>query len=292
MLSRRQLLTNTATLAALSPLCSFNKTFEVERKKKWMIGACDWSIGKSSDVEAFDIAKQIGLDGLMVNMGSEKNNLHLRQPSMQKLFLEASRRTGVKISSLAIGELNNVPYKSDPRTEEWVWDSIDVAKVFDVPVILLAFFAKNDLRNDEQGKKEVIQRLKVAAPKAERMGVILGIESYLDAAEHLQIIESVGSKNVQCYYDFRNTEDAGYDAIKEFKLLGRQNICELHMKENGYLLGQGTLEWKKVRDAVYENGFYGDGWMQIEGAIPKDGEVVTSYQQNLKFLKRLFSKNI
>jgi hypothetical protein len=37
---------------------------------------CDWSIGKSSNVEAFAIAKQIGLDGLMVNMGSEKNNLH------------------------------------------------------------------------------------------------------------------------------------------------------------------------------------------------------------------------
>jgi len=49
-----------------------------------------------------------------------------------------------------------------------------------VPVILLAFFAKNDLRNDEQGKKDVMQRLKMAAPKAEKMNVILGIESYLN----------------------------------------------------------------------------------------------------------------
>lgn len=292
MLSRRQLLIHTATLAALTPLYSFNNMLASERKKQWRIGACDWSIGKSSNVEAFDVAKQIGLDGLMVNMGSEKNNLHLRETTMQQSYLEASRRTGVKISSLAIGELNNVPYKSDPRTVEWVWDSIDVAKALDVPVILLAFFAKNDFRNDEQGKKEVVRRLKVAAPKAEKMGVILGIESYLDAAEHLQIIEAVGSKNVQCYYDFRNTADAGYDAVKEFKLLGRQNICELHIKENGFLLGQGTLDWKKVRDAVYETGFYGDGWMQIEGAIPKDGSIVTSYQQNLKFLKHLFPKKI
>lgn len=90
---------------------------------------------------------------------------------------------------------------------------------------------------DEQGIKEVIRRLKVAAPKAEKMNVILGIESYLNAAEHLRIIEAVGSKNVQCYYDFRNTVDAGYDAIKEFKLIGRKNICELHIKENGFLLG-------------------------------------------------------
>jgi len=292
MISRRKLLVNTATVAALAPLSSFNEWFGAGRKKKFMVGACDWSIRKSSNVEAFDVAREIGLDGLMINMGSEKDNLHLRDKAMQQSFLEASKRTGVKISSLAIGELNNVPYKSDPRTEEWVWDSIDAAKNLGAPVILLAFFGKNDLRKDEAGTKEVIRKLKLAAPKAEKEGVILGIESYLNAAEHLQILEAVGSKNVQCYYDFRNTADAGYDTVKEFRQLGRKSICELHMKENGYLLGKGTLDWVKVRDAIYEEGFYGDGWMQIEGALPKDADIVKSYQHNLGFLKRLFKKKL
>jgi len=292
MISRRKLLVNTATVAALAPLSSFNEVFGAERKKKFKIGACDWSIRKSSNVEAFDVAREIGLDGLMINMGSEKDNLHLRNKAMQQSFLEASKRTGVKISSLAIGELNNVPYKSDPRTEEWVWDSIDVAKNLGAPVILLAFFAKNDLRNDEAGKKEVIRKLKLAAPKAEKESVILGIESYLSAAEHLHIMEAVGSKNVQCYYDFRNTADAGYDTVKEFKQLGRKNICELHIKENGYLLGKGTLDWVKIRDAIYEEGFYGNGWMQIESAIPKDADLLASYKQNLSFLKALFQKKL
>ena len=291
MISRREFLVNTAVVAAMSPLASL-EIFGEARKKKFNIGACDWSIRKSSNIEAFDVAKAIGLDGLMINMGSQKDNLHLRDRNTQQSFLEASTRTGVKISSIAIGELNNVPYKSDPRTEEWVWDSIDVAKNLGAPVILLAFFNLNDLRKDEEGKKEVIRRLRIAAPKAEKNGIILGIESYLNAAEHLQIIEAVGSKNVQCYYDFRNTADAGYDTIKEFKQLGRQNICELHIKENGFLLGQGTLDWMKIRDAIYETGFYGDGWMQIEGAIPKDGAVIESYKGNLKFLRDLFAKKL
>lgn len=292
MISRRELLLNTATVAALSPLSSVNQVFGAEPKKRFKIGACDWSIGKSSDVAAFDIARQIGLDGLMISMGSEKNNLHLRNKSVQQSFLEASKRTGVKISSLGLAELNNVPYKSDPRTEEWVWDSIDVAKSLEVPVILLAFFAKNDLRKDEQGKKEVIRRLKMAAPKAEKNGVILGIESYLNAAEHLEIMDAVGSKNVKCYYDFRNTADAGHNTVKEFKQLGRQNICELHMKENGFLLANGPLEWIKVKEAIYDTGFYGDGWMQIEGALPKDADIVQSYQHNLDFLRRLFKNKL
>ena len=292
MISRRRLLLNTATIAALSPLASLDDLFGAAPKKRFKIGACDWSLGKSSDVGAFDIAEQIGLDGLMINLGSENNNLHLRNQSVQQSFLEASKRTGVTIASLGLAELNNVPYKSDPRTEEWVWDSIDVAKNLGAPVILLAFFAKNDLRNDEKGKKEVIRRLKMVAPKAEKNGVILGIESYLSAAEHLEIMDAVGSKNVQCYYDFRNTADAGYDTVKAFKQLGRQNICELHMKENGFLLANGPLEWRKIRDAIYETDFYGDGWMQIEGALPKNADIVKSYQHNLAFLKGLFKKKL
>lgn len=292
MLTRRQLLMKTAFMAALAPFYSVDELVAAERKRKFYIGACDWSIGKNSDIAAFDVAKQIGLDGIMVNMGSEKNNLHLRNPSLQQSYLDASLKTGVKISSLAIGELNNIPYKSDPRTEEWVWDSIEVAKNLRVSVILLAFFNKNDLRNDEQGKKEVIRRLKMVAPRAEKMGIILGIESYLNAEEHLEIIEQVGSRNVKAYIDFRNTADAGYDVLQEVKLIGKNNICELHMKENGFLLGQGTLPWQKIRNLIYEMGYYGDGWMQIEGAIPKEAAVVESYKHNLLFLRGLFNKTI
>ncbi|MEJ7677735.1 MAG: hypothetical protein WKG06_07680 [Segetibacter sp.] len=153
MLTRRQLLKHSALLTVLGQL-PYQQLFAKEAKKKFRIGACDWSLGKDSNIEAFDVAKQIGLDGIMVNIGSEKNNLHLREPSLQQAYLAASAKTGVKITSIAIGELNNVPYKLDPRTEEWVWDSISVAKNLGVSVILLAFFSKNDLRNDEKGKEK------------------------------------------------------------------------------------------------------------------------------------------
>ncbi len=291
MLTRRQMLKHIALLPALGPL-SHQQLFAYKAKKKFHIGACDWSIGKDSNIEAFDVAKQIGLNGIMVNMGSEKNNLHLREQALQQAYLAASARTGVKIASIAIGELNNVPYKSDPRTEEWVWDSIDVAKNLGVGVILLAFFSKNDLRNDEKGKREVICRLKKAAPKAEKRGIILGIESYLNAAEHLDIIEKVGSKNVKAYVDFRNTADAGYNVLKEVKQLGRNNICELHIKENGFLLGQATLDWVKIRDLLYEMNYFGDGWMQIEWAMPDKADIVESYRHNMQFLRHLFFQKI
>ena len=292
MLSRRKLLKDAVWLSVLAGTSMRGFASPASTKKIFNIGACDWSLGKNSDIGAFEIAKQIGLDGIMVNMGSLDNNMHLRQNELQQLYLETSKKTGVKISSLAMGELNNIPYKSDPRTEEWVWDAVDVAYNLHVKVMLLAFFSKNDLRGDDGGKKEVITRLKKVAPKAEKLGITLGIESYLNAAEHLDIIEAVGSKNIKVYYDFRNTADAGFDTVKEFKQLGKDMICELHMKENGFLLGKGTLDWKSISNAVYESGYYGDGWMQIEWAKPDRDELIKSYKQNHQFLKNHFSKSI
>lgn len=288
MISRRQLLLNSIALATAGKLSLSARASPL--KKQLRIGACDWSIGMNSDIRAFDIAKKIGLEGLMVDVGSPANNLHLRETALQEQYKKESRRTGVKISSVAMGTLNNYAYKSDPRTDQWVWDTVDVAKNLGVQVILLAFFSKGDLRNDEEGIKTVISKLKEVAPKAEKAGVILGVESYLNGADHLRILDAVGSKNVKVYMDFRNTADAGWDVMKELKIIGTDNICELHMKENGALLGQGTLPWQEIRNYLVEKNYHGDGWMQIESSNPEGSDVVTNYTHNLKFLRQLFDQ--
>ncbi len=286
MITRRELLKKATAFGLLSGI-GFPDGYTLPLKRLH-IGACDWSLGKSSDPAAFEIAKQIGLEGIMVNMGSIENNMHLSAKNVQQAYLKESERTKIKISSLAIGELNSVPYKSDSRTEEWVADSIDVAKNLGVTVVLLAFFDKGDLRNDEVGKKEVVSRLKKVASKAEKMGITLGIESYLSASELTDMIQQVGSKSIKVYYDFRNSADAGYDVIKEIKFLGKNAICELHIKENGFLLGEGTLDWQKIANELKEIGYYGDGWMQLEWANPKEANVIESYKKNVKFLNRMF----
>lgn len=287
MVTRRTLLKQAAMLTGLT-FSSVGNIMAGPGKKKLRIGACDWSLGKSSDLGAFALAKEIGLEGIQVNLGSEANNLHLRQTHLQQQYLKESSKTGIKITSLAIGELNKIPYKSDHRTDEWVWDSVDVARNLGVPVILLAFFANNDLRGDDRGKREVVRKLKEVAPKAERMDVVLGIESYLTAEEHMDIIQQVGSKSVKVYYDFRNAADAGNDVIREITWLGRDVICELHMKENGFLLGQGTMDWPKIAETLTEMNYQGYGWMQIEGARPTDADIVECYKHNLLFLQNVF----
>lgn len=289
LLSRRDWLKTSALLsgsallaghpAALVPPPSSKPTFR--------IGACDWSLQKTADPAAFDVARQIGLDGVQVSYNSAADEAFLAKKENLDAIRAASKRTGVKVASLAIGRLNDIPYKSEARTEEWVSNAVDAAKALGVRDILLAFFSKNDLRNDEAGKKAVVERLKKVAPKAEKAGVVLAIESYLSAQEHLDIIQAVGSPAVKVYYDFRNATDAGYDIFKEITMLGTRYISEIHTKENGQLLGQGTLDWPRIRRALADIGYA--GWMQIEWAMPKGAELVPSYQHNLRFLHDLFA---
>jgi sugar phosphate isomerase/epimerase len=255
--------------------------------RRFKIGACDWSIGKMGDPAAFEVAKQIGLDGVQVSMGTLANDMRLRQKPVQQQYKEAAQRTGLQIASLAIGELNEIPYKSDPRTIPWVNDCVDVCRALGLKTVLLAFFGNDDLRDDKAGVDEVVRRLKVVAPKAERAGVALGIESWLNADQHLEILERVGSPAVRVYYDVCNSNDRGYDIYREIRQLGKR-ICEFHFKENGSLLGQGKADFRKVRAALDDISY--SGWVQIEGAVPPGQPMLESYQANCKFLRGILAE--
>ena len=290
-MNRRTLLQKTLILtgaSALSPLLGDVFAMDkLQRKRDFPIGACDWSINGQASLSAFDTAKQIGLDGIQVSLNSLKDEMHLRDSAMQQKYKEAAKRTGVAIGGLAIGTLNEIPYKSEARTEQWVHDSVDVARALGVKTVLLAFFGKNDLKNDPKGTQIVIERLKAVAPKAEKAGVTLGLETWLSAPEHMAIIDAVGSPAVKVYYDVCNSSVMGYDIFQEMRDLGTKQICEVHIKENGFLIGQGKVDMKRVRQTLDDIGY--QGWLQLEGAVPKGKTMIDSYLENIKAARQLFS---
>ena len=283
--TRRDLLKSTTALIGAGLLGGVREVFG-QGSKRFSIGACDWSIGMRARTGAMALARQLGLDGVQVSMGHVDNDLALRQPDVQRAYREAAAASGVRVGGVALDVMNQVPYKSDPRTEQWVSDSIDVARALNVRVILLAFFERGDLRNDAEGQAEVIRRLKRVAKKAEDSGVVLGIESWLSAADLLRILDAVGSRNVQVYYDVANSTQMGYDIAAEIRQLGRERICEFHAKENGFLLGQGAIDFAAVRKAMDDIGF--SGWIQIEGAVPKGKPMLESYVENVRFMRTHF----
>ena len=286
MMIRRIFLKNSAVLTSGCLLGTSLSPLKIENKNRFKIGACDWSIGQRGKLASFDVAQNLGLDGLQISFRVNDFEPLLEKAGVQADFRQKSDTSGISIASLALGLLNEFPYKSDPRTQEWVMASIVAAKNLGVKVILLAFFGNGDLKNDKAGQKEVINRLKIAAPLAEKAGVVLGIESWLSAQEHVDIMEAVGSPNIKVYYDVANSHKMGYDIYEEIRWLGKERICEFHAKENGFLLGQGNIDFKEVRKAI-DDIDYG-GWIQIEGALPPEADLMESYVDNVKVMREIF----
>jgi sugar phosphate isomerase/epimerase len=251
---------------------------------RWFkIGACEWSLGKS-DPSCFQLAKEIGVDGVQVNMGSQRNDMQLRKPAVQQAYLAAARAAKLEIASLAMAETNQVPLKRDPRAAQWLADSIGVAQALGVRIILLGCFYAGDLQmSNTEEIDHFVKVFRDVAPQAEKAGMILGIESYLSADDNLRLLERIGSPAVKVYYDVGNSTDKGRDVCREIRQLG-SNICEFHAKDAGFMLGQGRIDFKKVRQAIDAIGY--SGWFQIEAAHPHG--LVADYTADYKYLRSVF----
>ncbi|NIP28531.1 MAG: TIM barrel protein [Phycisphaerae bacterium] len=288
-MSRREMMVNSArAIAGLALTTSCRSLGPLSSSRGFKIGVCDWTIGKRTNPASIEMAKRLGLDGVQVDLGSGENDLPLCNPELQKTYIEAVKQHDVQIASLALATLNNIPYKSDPRAERWVSESIDVCKAMDVNIVLLAFFGKGDLQNDPKGADVVVERLRKVAPKAEDAGVFLGFESWLSAEQHMDIIERVGSPAVKVYYDVANSHKAGYDIYEEIRLLGKQ-ICEFHAKDYDDLYGKGTIAFEEVRKAMDDIGYR--GWIVMEGVKMPLG-LEDSIRYDTKYLRGVFPPRV
>ena len=87
--TRRQFLQRAAATAAgmtvLAGGCSWSR--EQSDTQGYRIGVCDWNLGKRADPGCFAVAKDIGLDGVQVSLGTEADDMQLRKPEIQTTYL-------------------------------------------------------------------------------------------------------------------------------------------------------------------------------------------------------------
>ncbi|MCS7253528.1 MAG: sugar phosphate isomerase/epimerase family protein [Armatimonadota bacterium] len=280
-MTRRRFIEIAGAVAAIS---AFRKAF-VSSDNAIKVGMCDWNLGRAGRVDAFELAAKIGLDGVEVSIHFPSPTGHLRNPDVQKQFIEASKKHGVEIASTALGVLNSVPLKSEPKAAIWVADAIEVTRNLGTKVILLAFFGRGELRpENKEEMSRVIDVLKELAPRAERAGVILGLENTLSAEDNLRIVEQVGSKAVQVYYDLKNSADRGRDVPKEIRML-KGLICQVHLKNGPRLLSEpSNVDFPKCAEALREIGY--DGWYILETSSPRD--IFQDTRANIEYTRKAF----
>jgi sugar phosphate isomerase/epimerase len=259
----------------------------------------------------------VGLEGVLVSVGTAPDRMPLRDAAVRRRYLELGKRYGLAFPSVAAGSiLNQIPLRSEPQAAVYVIDAVEAAAALGAKCILVAFFSNGDLRLrdamgefrnvsegpskeyalDEQGVTRVVEALRQIVPRARDAGVILGLENTLTAGQNLEILDRVGSPMVQVYYDVGNSTAYGYDVPGEIRRLGRDRICQIHIKEtlgmedpNWGLLGgpaRGGVDFPGVAAACREIGY--DGWYVLETS-GRDGRFAEDTRANVEFVKRRFA---
>ena len=260
--------------------------YAAARGVKFRVGVTDWNLKLAGRPEAVELAKRIGFDGVQVSLGRTGDGLPLSDPALQQTYLAESKRVGLPLASVCVDMLHRNVLKSDPLGRRFLADAMPIARALGVKVILLPFFGKGALQTRAE-MDYVGDVLREVAPEAEKAGVILGLEDTISARDNASIMERTKSPAVLTYYDVGNSTKNGFNVVEEIRWLGAGRICEVHLKDNPHLLGQGTIDFPAVVDALADIGF--SQWAQLETECPT-GSVEKDMATNLAYVRGLMDR--
>lgn len=267
---------------------------EPVKKPRYKIAVIDLMILKRQKLSAFQLAKDIGADGLEVDMGGLGNketfDNQLADPEVRRQFLTKSKVLQLEICALAMTGFYAQSFATRPTYQKMLQDCIDTMKAMKVKVAFLPLGVQGDLVLNPELRKPIIERLKVAGKMAAEAGVTIGIETSLDAAGELELLNEIGSKHIKSYFNFSNAVKNGRDLCQELKILGKKNIIQIHStNEDGvWLENDPKIDLVKVKATLDEMGW--SGWLVVErsrdAAHPKD--VKFNFSANTAYLKKIF----
>jgi L-ribulose-5-phosphate 3-epimerase len=261
---------------------------------RYKIGACDWMMLKRQRLGAIPLTKEIGADGVEVDMGSlgerETFDNALADAKVRQQFLDAARDNGVEICSLAMSGFYAQSFAERPTVPRMLADCIDTMTAMGVKVAFLPLGVRGDLVLHPELRPAVLERLKAVAPRAADAGVVIGVETALDAKAEAELLDEIGSPAVRSYFNFANALQAGRDLHAELRTLGNDRICQIHCTDQDgvWLEHNARLDMPAVKATLDELGW--SGWLVIERSrdARDSGNVRRNFGANAGYLKQVF----
>ncbi|MEO6285338.1 MAG: sugar phosphate isomerase/epimerase family protein [Dyadobacter sp.] len=290
--TRRRFMSNIAALSILPSLAWATSTNK--NKNRYKIAVIDLMILKRQKLSALPLAKEIGADGLEVDMGGlgtrETFDNKLADPEIRKQYIEESKELNLEICSLAMTGFYAQSFAKRDGVKKMVSDCISTMQQLNVKVAFLPLGVQGDLVKNPELRPLILERLKLIAPLAEKAGVIIGIETALDAAEEVKLLKEVGSKSIQIYFNFSNALEAGRNVCEELEILGKDRICQIHCtdKDGVWLENNTRLDMEKVKNTLDKMGW--KGWLVIERSrdASKPQDVKGNFGANTAYMKSIF----
>ena len=263
-------------------------------KYRYKVAVIDLMILKRQKLGAFQLTREIGADGVEVDMGGLGNrptfDNKLLIDSVRQQFLGKAKELNLEIPSIAMTGYYAQSFCQRQEFIQSIEDCITTMKLMNVKVAFLPLGVQCDLVKKPELRDSVISRLKVAGKMAESAGVIIGIETALDAKDEKKLLEDINSSAIKSYFNFSNALKNGRDVSKELKTLGKKFIVQIHCTDvDGVLLKDNKrLDMKQVKKTLDKMDW--SGWLVIERSrdAKEPNNVKKNFGSNTTYVKSIF----
>lgn len=265
-----------------------------QNNQRYKIGVIDLMLLKRQKLGAIELSKQIGADGLEIDMGGLGNRPtfenQLLTDSIRQKFMDKAKEQQIEFSSVAMTGYYAQSFCNRQEYIQSIQDCITTMKLMGVKTAFLPLGVQCDLKKNPEVRDSVVARLRVAGRMAKEAGVVIAIETALSATEEVALLKEIGSDAIRIYFNFSNPLREGRDLYKELKILGAKRIAMIHAsnKDSVWLENDPEIDMKKVKKTLDKMKWR--GWLVIERSrdARKPRDVKGNYGANVAYLRRIF----
>lgn len=266
--------------------------------ERYRVAACDWMMLKRQKLGEFQLMKELGGDGVEMDVGglgtrdTFDNKLH--QPHFQLLFKSTADSLGIAVPSVAMSGFYGQSFLTHRNYKALVEDCLTTMRIMGAKVAYLPLGGiKEDWTVAGDARRELVKRLHVAGEMAAADGAVIGIRTGLDAKGDIKLLKEVNSPGVKIYFSVQNTLEAGRDLNRELKTLGAKHICQIHCSDtDGVTLPYNTrLDLRAMKRTLDNIGW--SGWLVVERSRNKDEvrNVKKNFGTNISYIKEVFQSH-
>lgn len=238
------------------------------------VGACIWSLPGDSFGEKMQLAKNCGLDGVQLELGTPESIDFLARPTNLNEALFWREKTGLSYASLGMlvfCEVAATDTNQHPILEALFLDAIRVASELEIPYLQIPNFFASEL-NSEEAIRNTAKLFRYACQKAESVGIDICTENVLTPPRLNELLALVDCPNFKVYFDTANPYAmAGLEAI-ELLEVSLPCLAQVHLKDHRddkvpSFVGQGDVGFDKVYQTLRQSDY--DGWYVFESPYVK-----------------------
>lgn len=266
------------------------------KKQRYRVACCDWMLLKRQKLGEFQRSKEVGADGVELDMGPLGKRVlfdnQLRSERQLDKFREASGQSGITICSMAMSGFYAQNFITRSNYKALVYDCLNFMGKFSG--VKLAYLPLGGCGNHWQqpgaDRDTLVARLRWAGDVATLRGMTIGIRTGLSAADDIKLLKEIGSRGIKIYYSVQDAVENGRDIPSELQQLGRKRIAQIHISNTDgvHLRDDSAVDMPAIKATLDKIGW--SGWLVVERSRDKNRvrDVVYNYSDNVAYLKQIF----